>query len=93
MDVYRSLTAFIPCTFYATTTTRAQKLTHPSGDVILIVGIDPDDCGQHTCCGQQVQLKLVLHVCKEQIHTLQGEETAMCCYIMKDGTDSAVLNF
>ena len=61
----------------------------PPDDVIPIVGICADDhvcsCIWHTSCGQQVQLNAELCDCREQICTLQGEETTICYYIMKYG--------
>ena len=30
---------------------------------------------------------------REQIHALQGEETVMCCYIVKDGIDQCFVGF
>ena len=83
--------------FFAKATTRAQELTHPPDDVLPIIGIYPDDHGHrcigHNCCGWQVQLNVVLCVYREQICTSWGEETVMCCYIIKDGIDQCHVGF
>ena len=59
-----------------------QEVTHPHGDVVPIVGIFADDCShsciEHTCCEEQVQLNVLLCVCKEQ---------------MKDGIDQCHVGF
>ena len=72
--------------------------TDPNHQVMLFQLLaSADECGhsciEHTCCGEQVQLNAVLCVHMEQICTSQGEETAMCCYIVKDGIHQCHVEF
>ena len=85
------------CIFYAIATTRSQELTHPQDDVVLIVGIFAENCGcsyiKHTCCGQQVQLNVMLCVYREQIHTCEGKRLWCAATLWKIASISAMLDF